>query len=236
MEEKVSKRVGERTHGNRTAHTVLLIGLLLAAAAVPGSGAGTTAPKTLELPATVIAHFDLSTPAGNHMVLQRQGTKRYLFIDQSSKPGYFVFDVTQPEFAALVSRPEPSSSDSDETTTAKNEPATAKVETASQDANVPVAPDADSKTSIRNNPDPADTVKLMDLSDPDHPSTLQTIKNVTSFLADPGRSVIFVTNDEGLWVLKFHREQVKVVNKKPPCDLKPDRSPIAQASAAADCQ
>jgi len=227
-EEKVSRGFGETARGKRTAHSILITALFLAAAPAPGVGAGTTAPKTLEMPATVIAHLDLSTPAGSRMVLQRQGAKRYLYIEQSSKPGYIIVDVTQPEFATFVNRQAPSNSDANQTSTAK-------VETASQDANVPEAPDAASKTAIRSNPDPAATVKLLDLSDPDHPATLQTLKNVTGILADAGRSVIFLTNDEGLWVLKFHREQVQQA-KKPPCDVKPDRSARAQAPMAGDCQ
>ena len=203
--------------------------MLLAFAAAPGSGAGTTEPRTVELPATVIAHINLTTPAGNRMVLERQGTKRYLFVEQASKAGWFVIDVTQPEFSAWVNRPEPESSDANEATTAK-------VETASQKTTVPEAPDAASKTSIPSNPNPAGTVKLMDLSDPDKPATVQTINNVSSFLADAGRSVIFVTNDEGLWVLKFHRELVQAAKKKEPCEMKPDVSPMKQASRAMDCQ
>jgi len=228
-EENVIRQMGERAYGYRTAYSVLLIALFLAMATAAGVGAGTTAPKTLEMPATVIAHLKLSMPAGSRMVLQRQGTRRYLYIEQASKTGYIIVDVTQPEFSAILNRPAPSDSDANGT-------ATGKVETASRDAIVPEAPDAASKTSIPSNPDPADTVKLMDLSDPDHPATLQTIKNVTSFLADAGRSVIFLTNDEGLWVLKFHRERVQQVTKKPPCDTRPDRSPRAQAAMSGDCQ
>ena len=222
-------RIGERALGNRAAHTILLAALILAVAAAPGSRAGAAAPKTLELPATVIAHINLTTPAGNRMVLERQGTKRYLFIEQASKAGWFVIDVTQPEFSAWVNRPEPANADAKDTNGAK-------VENASQTTAVPEAPDAASKTSIPSNPNPADTVKLMDLSDPDKPATVQTINNVSSFLADAGRSVIFVTNDEGLWVLKFHRERVEAAKKKPPCDMKPTGSPMSQASRAMNCQ
>jgi len=225
VEENVLKGIGETAHGSRAAHSMLLIALCLAVGAAAGAGAGTTAPKSIELPATVLAHLPLATPAGNHMVMERQGTKRYLYIEQASKAGYTILEVTQAEFPSFVTRQAPSNA---------NDPAAAKAETAAQDANVPEAPDSASKTAIRSAPEAPETVKLMDLSDPEKPTTLQTFTNVTSFLADGGRGIIYLTNDEGLWVLKFKREHVQQVKKLPPCDLKPDRSPRAQA--ATDCQ
>lgn len=159
------------------------------------------------------------------MVLERQGTKRYLYIEQASKQGYTILEVTQAEFPSFVNHQAQSN---------PTGPATAKAETAEQDASVAEAPDPASKTAIRSSPEPPETVKLMDLSDPEKPTTLQTFRNVTSFLADGGRGIIYLTNDEGLWVLKFKREHVQQVKKLPPCDLKPDKSPRVQA--ATDCK
>jgi len=152
------------------------------------------------------------------MVLQKQGDKRYLYIQQASKEGYIIVEVTQPEFASFVSRQAPSNA---------NDSAGGKVDTASQDAGVAEAPDPASKTAIRSSPSAPETVKVMDVSDPEKPTTLQTIKNVTCILADGGHGIIYLANDEGVWVLKYNRDQVKEAKKKPPCNLRPD-APVIQ--------
>jgi len=219
VEENVLRGIAETTRGFRAAHSILLIALFLAAAVAPGAGAGTTTPKSIELPARVIAHLPLATPPGNQMVLQKQGDKRYLYIQRESKQGYIIVEVTQPEFASFVIREAPSNA---------NDSTTARIEVGGQD--VPEVPDAASKTSIRSIPGAAETVKVLDVSDPEHPTTLQTLKNVTSFLADGSRGIFYVTNDDGLWVLKHNREQIKKAEKKPPCNLRPD-APVIQ-----DCE
>ncbi len=215
VEEKALQGIAESAHGYRAAHSILLIALSLALAAAPGVGAGTTTPKSIDLPSRVIAHLPLATPAGNQMVLQRQGDKRYLYIQQASKQGYIIVEVTQPEFASFVNRQAPSDA---------NDSTAAKVETGGQE--VAEVPDPASKTSIRSIPGAPETVNVLDVSDPEHAKTLQTIKNVTSFLADGSRGIFYVTNDEGLWVLKHNREQIKKAEKKKPCDLKPGAAVI----------
>ncbi len=213
------QRIAESAHDYRAAHSILLTALFLAVAAAPGSGAGTTTPKSIDLPSRVIAHLPLATPPGNQMVLERQGDKRYLYIQPESKQGYIIVEVTQPEFASFVIRQAPSNA---------NDSTAAKVEAGGQE--IAEVPDPASKTAIRSIRGAAETVNVMDVSDPEKPTTLQTIKNVTSFLADGGRGIFYVTNDEGLWVLKHNREQIKEVKKKPPCDMKPG-APVIQ-----DCQ
>ena len=219
MKGKPLEEMAESAHGHRTANSILLIVLFLAVAAAPGARAGTTTPKSIDLPSRVIAHLPLATPAGNQMVLQKQGDKRYLYIQQASKQGYIIVEVTQPEFASFVNRQAPSDA---------HDSTAGKVETVGQD--VAEVPDPTSKTSIRSIPGAPETVNVMDVSDPEKPTTLQSIKNVTSFLPDGSRGVFYVTNDEGLWVLKHNREQIKEVKKKPPCDMKPG-APVIQ-----DCQ
>jgi hypothetical protein len=217
-EEKVLKGMAETTHGFRIALAALCGALCLAVAAAPGAGAGTATAKTAELPARVIAHLPLLTAPGDQMVLQKQGDKRYLYIQRASRDGYIIVDVTQPEFAGFVTRQTPA--DAQDSTVANAAPP-------SQDAAVPDAPDPASKTAIRSISGPPEIVKVMDISDPDKPTTLETIKNVTCLLADGTRGIFYVTTEEGLWVLKHNREQIKVVKKKPPCNMRPD-APVIQ--------
>ena len=44
---------------------------------------------------------------------------------------------------------------------------------------------------------------MLDLSDPHNPKTLQEFEGVTSVLPDGGHGLIYLTNNEGLWVLRY---------------------------------
>src|SRR5271168_281118 len=175
--------------------------------------------KPTDVPARVIAHLPLASQAGNQMVLQRLGNKRYLYIQQASKQGYIIVEVTKPEIPTFVKR-QASSGDS----------TAGKLEIVGDNVAVAAIPDAADKTAIRSTPGSTATVRILDLSDPAHPTTLQTFKNVTSILADGGHGIIYLTNDEGLWVLKHNREPFTLAKKKP-CD-----SYSAIAAMPPDCE
>jgi hypothetical protein len=70
-----------------------------------------------------------------------------------------------------------------------------------------------------------ESVRVLDLSDPKNPKTLQTFAGVTSILADDGRKLIYIANGEGLWILK-HIDKRSI----PRCDSESVFSEIA------DCQ
>lgn len=185
------------------------------------AGANTNAnSKPAEVPARVIAHLALTAPAGNQMVLQKLGDKRYLYIQQASKQGYMIVDVTKAEFPSIV-KPKGGPNDS----TAGN------LEFVDGKMAIAATPDSTSKTAIRSVPTATQTVKLLDVSDPAHPTVLQTFKNVTAMLGDGGRGIIFLVNDEGLWVLKHNRQLLVPEAHKKPCD-----SYTAIQAMPPDCQ
>jgi len=86
-------------------------------------------------------------------------------------------------------------------------------------------------TTVRSNGSPTQTVKILDLSDPAHPRTIQVFKNVTGMVGDAGRGILYLANDEGLWVLKHERKQMAPAKEKKPCD-----SYSAIAAMPPDCQ
>jgi hypothetical protein len=47
---------------------------------------------------------------------------------------------------------------------------------------------------------------LLDLSDPKNPKVIKTFTGVTSMLPDDARRLLFIVNNEGLWVV-VHREE-----------------------------
>jgi hypothetical protein len=176
--------------------------------------------KPTEVPAKVIAHLPLQEASGSQMLFQTKGDKHYLYVQKASKQGFTVVDVTKPEHPSLVNHSD-----------ASNDAAAGKLEMAGPDVGLAEVPDKSVKGVIRSTDNPTETVKILDLSDPAHPKVLQTFMGVTSILQDPGRGLIYLTNNEGLWVLNHSREGLTPSKKKRPCG-----SEDAIASMPPDCQ
>jgi hypothetical protein len=47
----------------------------------------------------------------------------------------------------------------------------------------------------------SESVRVLDVSDPAHPRTVQTFSGVTSVLPDVARGLIYVANGKGIWIL-----------------------------------
>jgi len=212
------KKIGEPIAGSRVLVLLAAVSALAIVAVSPGLRANTK-PKPTEVPAQVIAHLDLPTPPGNEMVLQKNNNKQYLYIQAATKQSYTIVNVTKPEFPSFV---KPSAS-------SKDEPA-GKLEIVNHDLGIAEVPAADAK-SLRSSTNHTETVNLLDLTDPEHPKVLQTFTGVTSILPDGNRGVIYLTNNEGLWILKHYRQPIVVAKKKQPCG-----SEDSIAAMPPDCQ
>jgi hypothetical protein len=176
--------------------------------------------KPTEVPAKVIAHLVLKEAPGNEMLLQSKGDKQYLYVQKASKQGFTVIDVTKPVLPALVNQSDKSA-----------ETASGKLEIVGPDVGLAEVPDKNSKGVIRNSDSPTETVKILDLSDPAHPKVLQTFTGVTSILQDPSRGLIYLANNDGLWILNHARPGLTPAKKKRPCG-----SEDAIASMPPDCE
>jgi len=176
--------------------------------------------KPTEVPAKVIAHLALKDAPGSEMLLQNKGDKQYLYVQKASKQGFTVIDVTKPVLPTLVNHGAQSS-----------EATAGKLEIVGPDVGLAEVPDKNSKGVIRNSDSPTETVKILDLSDPAHPKVLQTFTGVTSILQDPNRALIYLTNNDGLWILTHPRPGLTPAKKKRPCG-----SEDAIASMPPDCE
>jgi len=165
------------------------------------------AKKPTDVPATVIAHLPLPDKTGSQMFLQKQEGKNYLYVQQASRQGFMIVDVTRPDKPSLLKR------------TAESNQATAgNLQMVSPEVAIAEAPERTPAT-LANSPRPTETVRLLDLSDPRNPKTLETFNQVTSLLADGHHGLIYLTNAEGLWVLRYNRPApLEPAKKKPPCD------------------
>jgi hypothetical protein len=163
--------------------------------------------KPTEVPANVIAHLPLPLPTGNQMLLQRENGKQYLYVQQASRQGFMVVDVTKPDQPDLLKR-----------TTEPNQATAGSLAMVTPDVAIAEAPERKPGALTSSNR-PTQTVRVLDLSDPRNPKTLQEFTGVTSLLPDGNHGLIYLTNNEGLWVLRYTRQGfMQPAKKKPPCD------------------
>jgi LVIVD repeat-containing protein len=163
--------------------------------------------KPTDLPATVIAHLPLPQATGTQMLLQREDGKNYLYVQQASKQGFMIVDVSKPDRPTLLKR------------TAEASLATSgNLEMVSPDVGIAETPEKKPAMLTSSN-HPTETVRVLDLSDPHNPKTLQEFNGVTSLLPDGGHGLIYLTNNEGLWILRYTRPALlEPAKKKRPCD------------------
>jgi hypothetical protein len=187
------------------------------AAAFAGEG---TAPKATDLPAQVIAHLALPQATGNQMLLQKDHDKQYLYVQQAAKQGFMIVDVSHPDRPMLLRR-----------TAESSHATTGNLEIMSPDVAIAEAPERKPSTLTSSNR-PTETVRVLDVSNPRDPKTLETFTQVTSVLPDGGHGLIYLTNNEGLWVLRYIRPApLEPEKNKKPCD-----SESAIMAMPPDCQ
>jgi hypothetical protein len=184
----------------------LALVLSLALAPVSLVIAGETATKPTDVSATVIAHLPLPQPTGSQMLLQKENGKQYLYVQQAGKQGFMVVDVSKPDQPNLLKR----SAESSQSTSGN-------IEMVAPGVAIAEAPEKTSATLTSGNR-PTETVRLLDLSDPQNPKTTETFTKVSSLLPDGGHGIIYLTNNDCLWVLRYtHPSRFEPAKKKPPC-------------------
>jgi hypothetical protein len=195
---------------NRSRKSLRTYALGLSLVLLPGLSANAAeqpAPKSTDVPATVIAHLPLPQATGSQMLLQKENSKEYLYVQQAAKQGFMIVDVSKPEQPSLLKR------------TAESNQATAgTLQIVSPDVAIAVAPER-TPTTLVSSSHPTDTVRVLDLTDPRNPKTLETFNKVTSLLPDSHHGLIYLTNNDGLWVLRYIRPALlEPAKKKPLCD------------------
>jgi hypothetical protein len=176
---------------------------------LPAMSAGASEPsaKPTDVPATVIAHLPLPQATGSQMLLQKEDSKQYLYVQQAGKQGFMIVDVSKPEQPSLLKR-----------TAEQNRATAGNLQIVSPDVAIAEAPEKTPAT-LTSSPRATETVRVLDLSDPTNPKTLETFNKVTSLLPDGHHGLIYLTNNEGLWILRYNRPALfEPAKKKPLCD------------------
>src|ERR1700756_4076451 len=190
-----------KTIANERIRSLVLLAFF--AATAPGADAKHRAAKPSEQPATVVAHLALSGSLTSQMDLHENGDKQYLYISANSNEGVTVVDVTNPGQPKVIKR-----------LAWPNEGSTGRLQMVSSGLALAEGPDSDSMAAA---PPPATrTVKVLDLSDLANPLTVLTLSVVTSTLDDKAHNLVYITNREGLWILR-NNEALAAAAKEHAC-------------------
>lgn len=61
---------------------------------------------------------------------------------------------------------------------------------------------------------PTHSVNAFDVNDPANPREFRNFSGVTSILTDQDRGLIYLTNRQGLWILKQRQKQNPIIEKE----------------------
>jgi hypothetical protein len=158
----------------------------------PGASAKHRAVKAAPQQASVVAHLPLPGASVSQLALQQHGSKQYLYVEQGSRDGFAIVDVTKPDQPNVI-----------RSEVWPNEASTGRLQMVGGRLALAEAPDTATAETISR----TETLKVLDLSDPANPRTILTFSGVTSTLADDARNLVYITNSDGLWILKHAPEQ-----------------------------
>jgi hypothetical protein len=149
---------------------------------------------------SVVAHLPLQGSAVRQIFLQQESGKQYLYLQQNAH--FTVVDVTDSKNPRIVERVASG----------------AKLTDVGAGIAIAVQADPSAQASV-----PTQTIRLVDVSDPKNPHTAKKFEGVTSVYSDDGRQLIYITNNEGLWVIK-HYETFRL----PFCTSESEENSVAQ--------
>jgi len=162
------------------------------AVTAPGADARHRAATPAEQPAVVVAHVPLAGSPTNQMDLQENDGKQYLYIGANSNQGVTIVDVTNPGQPNVVRR-----------LAWPNQASSGRLQLVSAGLALAEGPDSGSMAA---DPVPSTrTVNILDLSDPANPRALLSFSGVTSTLNDEAHNLVYITNSEGLWIVRNNK-------------------------------
>lgn len=186
----------------------LMIGiwLLVVSLAAPSRATAQGSSGGTEESVKVVAHIELPGMHVNEMFVQNRDHKHYLYLHRPVRKAFAVVDVSNPRKPVLVDRATLSQPPQGRVDVSSAEPLLAIAVTPEDNAAVkPAKGNAGSAAAAVLLP--TETVRLLDLGDPKHPKALKTFTGVTSFLPDDNRRLIYIVNQEGLWIVSHRQTQ-----------------------------
>jgi hypothetical protein len=128
------------------------------------------------------------------MLLLEQNGKEYLLIRQTSETGATIVDVTKPTQPDIVKR-----------TIWSNDTSSGNLEIVGGDLALEETPESTGRTPTSSSP--KETVLILDINDATSPRVLETFSGVTSVLNDAIHNLVYITNGDGLWILRHQPDR-----------------------------
>ena len=172
---------------------VLAVGALLS---TPGADASDSDSYPSYLEAKVIAHLPLSGGI-RRMFLQQEGKRQFLYVQQPSQHGVTVIDITKPERPKVVNQVPL------ENLTMVSS-GLAIFETPENSATVGASLATGNAEGAQGS-GVLESVRVLDVSDPAHPRTVQNFGGVTSILQDSAQNLLYVANGDGVWIVSHQQ-------------------------------
>jgi hypothetical protein len=131
------------------------------------------------------------------MLLQQEGSREFLHVQQSPQQGVTVIDITKPERPKVV-----------------NQVPLANLTMVSFGLAISETPEnsatggaslGDGNAEGRPGSGVVESVRVVDVSDPAHPRTVRNFDGVTSILPDSARNLLYVANGDGVWIVSLQR-------------------------------
>jgi hypothetical protein len=179
---------------------VALVLLTIFSAITPSAVARARHNKAPEPLVTVVAHLALPGPPATQTSVQEYGRHQYLFIEQSSKEGVTIVDVTKPSQPKVIKQ-----------VAWPNQAAEGKLQLVGAGLAFTTAPEANSGSTGGSSQ--TRSLNWLDLRDPAHPQTIQGFSGVTSVFLDESRDLMYITNHEGLWILRYKQEELPTLQE-----------------------
>lgn len=148
----------------------------------------------------VFAHIPVPGSPVRQILYQEENGKRYLYLQQHVH--FTVVDVTDPQKPQIVERVK----------------SAGKLSEIDSGLAISVSADQSGEGTV-----PTQTIKLMDMTDPKNPRTVKTFTGVTSIYSEDGRHLIYITNNEGLWIVKH-----SMSHRLPLCTSESEENSVAQ--------
>jgi hypothetical protein len=156
----------------------------------------------------VLANLPLKDMRVNQMFLQKWGEKVYLYLHRPAEDVYALVDVTNPDKPTLLNANALKGTTAEGTAGGSPVAITATEEGKGQTAAAEL---------------PKQTINFVDTTDPKGLKTVQSFKGVTSMYSDDARKLVYLVNDEGLWIVR-HRSPMPLCSgdsKAPNCPAIP---------------
>jgi hypothetical protein len=140
----------------------------------------------------VVGHLSLEGVQANHLFVRQSARgKRYLYAVPTEGRNVMVVNISDPGHPAMEGRVSYDGQSSTRDVTPVG-------------LNAAIVEIADRPAAIRTDAAPLHNIGVLDLSDPANPKIACHFSGVSGYLVDEPKSLIYIVNGEGLWIVRHH--------------------------------